>query len=91
MTARDPRSGAPPFIVDMGRSVPVKVEGGESFTLERYAAWVFDERRGRHQVREVSDDLERLKHRYPGAPIVKVANLARDPRPRRRAASRRSR
>ena len=61
------------FISDLGKSHEAEI-GGTKTIVGRYAVWVPVEGSERHQVIEVSDDLDALQQKY-GVPIELVLKL----------------
>lgn len=63
-----------PFITDMGVSRTSVIDGKE-VTVGRYAVWSPVTNSTGHQVIEVSEDLDELKHKY-NIPEERVCRLA---------------
>jgi len=53
----------PRFITDFGQSFPITKDGEIVTEMERYGVWG-DNGRGKNEVIEVSNDLEKLKREY---------------------------
>lgn len=59
------------YITDNGKEIPITHEDGTSGgSLERYAVWSYDVARRKHQVTEVSNDLDKLQGRHPSAKLM---------------------
>lgn len=62
------------FYTDMGSQLEMRDSGGGVQALERYAVWKWDTNRGKHQVAEVSNDLEKLRATHGEGPLIDLAN-----------------
>lgn len=59
-----------PVYTDMGPDVLLRDSEGVTTCLPRYAVWKWDAARRKHQVAEVSDDLEALRAEHGAGPLV---------------------
>jgi hypothetical protein len=59
-----------PLYTDMGPEVSIRDSEGVTTRLPRYGVWKWDGAKGRHQVDEVSDDLEALRAKHGEGPLV---------------------
>lgn len=59
-----------PLYTDMGPDVSLRDSAGAISHLPRYGVWKWDEAKQRHQVAEVSDDLEALRAKHGEGPLV---------------------
>lgn len=65
-----------PLYTDMGPDVLIHNSEGATSRLPRYAVWKWDVSKGRHQVTEVSDDLEALRAEHGEGPLVDLPRQA---------------
>lgn len=65
-----------PYYTDMGPDVSMRDSDGVTSHLPRYAVWTWDTARGKHQVAEVSDDLDALRAKHGEGPLVHRPRLA---------------
>lgn len=61
------------FITDMGQSTPMTINGKPAGSLPRYAVWG-DKGRGKPEVIETHDDLERMRSEH-GVPKDRVVSI----------------
>lgn len=61
------------FITDFGEPLQATLDGEPSFIVERYGVWVWDARKGKHQVEETSSDLEFLQNKYGPCEVVSLS------------------
>jgi len=61
------------FITDMGSSMELTSDIGETMRIPRYGVWVYAISRGKFEVAETSDDLDMLQKAYgPGLQVAKL-------------------
>jgi hypothetical protein len=65
-----------PYYTDMGPDVSIRDSDGVTSRLPRYGVWTWNAARGKHQVAEVSDDLEALRAKHGEGPLVDLPRLA---------------
>jgi len=59
-----------PLYTDMGPDVLMCDTEGAMSRLPRYGVWKWDAAKRRHEVAEVSDDLEALRAKHGEGPLV---------------------
>ena len=58
------------YFSDMGEHLTVTDQDGRVEVLPRYGAWTWNAVKRRHEVAEVSNDLEALRAKYGDCPMV---------------------
>lgn len=58
------------YFSDMGEHLTLISDEGHTETLPRYGAWMWNAVKRRHEVAEVSGDLEALRTKYGDCPMV---------------------